>query len=341
MPIDTTKTGAAIAAHRQRMNLSQQGLAGLMNVTHQAVSKWEKGLALPDTETLLALAKLFSVSMEDLLLGALPAEEQPEPVLEAEEPAEETEAASAEWEQLDFGSVMNMLPFVSAKVADQLFRHCFRSAKPDAGQLVAIAPFVSTHALVDCIGEHPLTDCSPEMLCALAPFLPTQLTDQLILGLNGPIPPHMVQTLMPFASAKVVDQMVLDKLGVKREKHALGGANAPLSEAARQEIDVIHQRISERLQKLNADKHENPRARMLRRAVEQQNTDLIAQLYEYVIELDPKAQLTMCECLIQKGYYNLLGEIVEDLAEETLPDLLDKAFEINNPELLHIISEHI
>ena len=72
MPIDTTKTGAAIAAYRQRMNLSQQGLAGLMNVTHQAVSKWEKGLALPDTETLLALSKLFGTTMEDLLTGVLP-----------------------------------------------------------------------------------------------------------------------------------------------------------------------------------------------------------------------------------------------------------------------------
>ena len=69
MPIDTLKTGAAIAACRQQKNLSQQGLAGLMNVTHQAVSKWEKGQALPDTETLLALSKLFGVSMEALLTG--------------------------------------------------------------------------------------------------------------------------------------------------------------------------------------------------------------------------------------------------------------------------------
>ena len=45
MPIDTTKTGAAIAAYRQRLNMSQQGLAGLMNVTHQAVSKWETGVS--------------------------------------------------------------------------------------------------------------------------------------------------------------------------------------------------------------------------------------------------------------------------------------------------------
>ena len=86
MPIDTIRTGAAIAAYRQRMNLSQQGLAGLMNVTHQAVSKWEKGQALPDTETLLALAKLFGISMEDLLTGKLPKapEEEAAPEIRSE-----------------------------------------------------------------------------------------------------------------------------------------------------------------------------------------------------------------------------------------------------------------
>ena len=71
MAIDYQKTGRAISAYRQELKLSQQGLAELMNVTHQAVSKWENGAALPDTPTLLALSKLFGVSMEDLLMGEI------------------------------------------------------------------------------------------------------------------------------------------------------------------------------------------------------------------------------------------------------------------------------
>ena len=67
MPINTEKTGAAIAAHRQRMHMSQQALAGLMNVTHQAVSKWENGTSDPSTSNLLALAKLYEISVEELL----------------------------------------------------------------------------------------------------------------------------------------------------------------------------------------------------------------------------------------------------------------------------------
>ena len=44
--IDNQTVGKTIAALRQQADLSQQALANLCNVTHQAVSKWEKGGSL-------------------------------------------------------------------------------------------------------------------------------------------------------------------------------------------------------------------------------------------------------------------------------------------------------
>lgn len=205
MPIDMFKTGQAIIAHRQRLDMNQQELAGLMNVTHQAVSKWEKGQTLPDTETLLALAKLFGVSMEDLLLGNLPAEEAAE---EAPAPAEEETALPS----LDEKTLHRVLPFVSAKVADQLFSSYVRTHQPDLKRLNALAPFVSTRVLNEYILSQPLENCNPEAVCAIAHFLPTSTVDRLIQGLNGPVPKKLLHYLLPFASAKVVDELVLQAL---------------------------------------------------------------------------------------------------------------------------------
>ena len=67
--IDNTRAGQNIVYHRQRMGWTQGELAGRLNVTHQAVSKWENGAALPDIATLLSLSRLLAVSMEDLLTG--------------------------------------------------------------------------------------------------------------------------------------------------------------------------------------------------------------------------------------------------------------------------------
>ena len=56
-----------LAALRREQGLSQEDLAGRLEVSRQAVSKWETGASAPDLEKLLALSDLFAVSADDLL----------------------------------------------------------------------------------------------------------------------------------------------------------------------------------------------------------------------------------------------------------------------------------
>ena len=50
-----------------RCKMTQEFVAESLGVSRQAVSKWETGTADPSTSNLLALAKLFGVSAEELL----------------------------------------------------------------------------------------------------------------------------------------------------------------------------------------------------------------------------------------------------------------------------------
>ena len=59
--------GEKIRTLRKKAGLSQEALAEKLGVSRQAVSKWETGTADPSTSNLLALAKLFGVSAEELL----------------------------------------------------------------------------------------------------------------------------------------------------------------------------------------------------------------------------------------------------------------------------------
>lgn len=52
---------------RTKNGLSQEELAGKVYVTRQAVSRWETGETVPNTETLKLLSKLFDVSINTLL----------------------------------------------------------------------------------------------------------------------------------------------------------------------------------------------------------------------------------------------------------------------------------
>ena len=52
---------------RKQKGLSQEQLAEELNVSRQAISKWESGRAFPETEKLLAVSDYFGVSLDELM----------------------------------------------------------------------------------------------------------------------------------------------------------------------------------------------------------------------------------------------------------------------------------
>lgn len=67
--MDNNKIGNFIAALRKEQNLTQQDLGNKLFVTDKAVSKWERGLSLPDISLLNKLAKILDVEVVDILDG--------------------------------------------------------------------------------------------------------------------------------------------------------------------------------------------------------------------------------------------------------------------------------
>ena len=59
--------GENLKEHRVRCKMTQEFVAESLGVSRQAVSKWENGTSDPSTSNLFALAKLFGVSVEELL----------------------------------------------------------------------------------------------------------------------------------------------------------------------------------------------------------------------------------------------------------------------------------
>ncbi len=59
--------GEVLKQHREACKMTQEFVAESIGVSRQAVSKWENGTSDPSTSNLIALAKLFKISAEDLL----------------------------------------------------------------------------------------------------------------------------------------------------------------------------------------------------------------------------------------------------------------------------------
>lgn len=61
------ETADRLVQLRKNSGLSQEALAGKLGVSRQAISKWERAEASPDTDNLIALAELYGMTLDDLL----------------------------------------------------------------------------------------------------------------------------------------------------------------------------------------------------------------------------------------------------------------------------------
>ena len=59
--------GAFIQERRKELGMTQKDLAEKLNITDKAVSKWERGLACPDTASIPKLAQILGISLEELM----------------------------------------------------------------------------------------------------------------------------------------------------------------------------------------------------------------------------------------------------------------------------------
>lgn len=67
--IDTILVGKQIASLRKAKGLTQNQLGERLNISFQAVSKWERGEALPDISILVDLANILETTTDHILNG--------------------------------------------------------------------------------------------------------------------------------------------------------------------------------------------------------------------------------------------------------------------------------
>ena len=166
--IENRAVGRRIASLRQEHSLTQQQLAAMLRVSHQAVSKWESGQALPDIQTMLELTQFFGVTVEQLLNGVVQAEcAAEEKAAEVQQSVDAGEAPGEE-KHMNIQQLLQMAPFMSKEGVEEI------AMKLEGGvtamQLARLAPFVRP----ECV-EALLAKYQPQMnwdaLRRLAPFM--------------------------------------------------------------------------------------------------------------------------------------------------------------------------
>ena len=189
--ITAQRTGAFISGLRKARDWTQLELAEKLLVTHQAVSQWETGASFPDVGLLPQLARLFGVSVDDLLEGQAAA--APKPVssgamLEALARGNPDEVARMV--QNDPNGVDMMLktaplarPSQLNSVVSQLSGSAF-----SVSQVLGLAPFVSPAVLGGLVDQMGAAQLSWETVAGLAPFVGIDRLDQMLQRMEAGAP---------------------------------------------------------------------------------------------------------------------------------------------------------
>jgi len=196
------RTGTYISSLRKVKDWTQLELAEKLHVTHQAVSQWEKGASFPDVSLLPQLARLFGISVDDLLNG---------------EPVSQTASVSAgaiveelaHANQSDVGRLVRRDPegndmmidavqIASPSQSDKVVSNMggFTFTLP---QVVNLAPFVSQALLQSILDSATFEQIEASMVVELAPFLGQETLESFFQRITeGTLNLDQLMELAPF-----------------------------------------------------------------------------------------------------------------------------------------------
>lgn len=67
--MDTVKIGKYIAQKRKNLGLTQRDIAEQLGMSDKSVSKWERGVCLPDVSVYMELCRIIGISLNEFIAG--------------------------------------------------------------------------------------------------------------------------------------------------------------------------------------------------------------------------------------------------------------------------------
>ena len=160
---DIQKFGGFLSKLRKNADMTQSELAEKLNVTHQAISRYEKGQCFPDVTVLVLLAEIFGTSLDTLINSGQP-----------------TEAESAILEDLALGKqdlnvqhvddFIGLAPMIKPSVLTKLIENCNQSGI-DISSIVELAEYLGDETVCSMIERADFESINGELLQKMLPLL--------------------------------------------------------------------------------------------------------------------------------------------------------------------------
>jgi transcriptional regulator with XRE-family HTH domain len=192
--------GSYISTLRKEKDLTQVELADRLNVSHQAVSKWERGDSLPDIGTLVELGKVFEKTIDSILSGG---KNDTAPrnvgtiVHELAENHPEKVAALMNDGHAEVEGFVDLAPLLKTSTMRKV-TELVDENKFTIDNLVHLAPFLEQDGLTKLISSINLSELTWEDIIPLAPFLRKDALKNITVNIEETPELRHIINLAPF-----------------------------------------------------------------------------------------------------------------------------------------------
>jgi transcriptional regulator with XRE-family HTH domain len=192
---DVKKIGANISRLRKKADLTQSEVAERLNLTRQAISKYECGDSFPDISVLIEIADMFDITLDDLIGLGNPTPKEAD-ILER---AAGGEDPSNNLNSQCIRDIVNIAPLLKPSVLDKMAKGLAKHGI-DISSIVALAEYINDDAVVELLQNATYETIDEDLLERLIPFLDEKsiaIIFQKIL--DGKLDYQLIRMMLPHA----------------------------------------------------------------------------------------------------------------------------------------------
>lgn len=189
---DTMKFGKALSTLRKQADMTQNEVADRLNLSRQAISKYERGESFPDISILVMIAELFNVTLDQLINYGEPTKGESTILKNIAKGNNDVIADN-------IADVVNLAPLLKPSVLTKL-SHKFEEQGIDISDIIILAEYLNDDTVMKLIESATFDEISDELLEKFIPMLNHQSKDAIFQKiLNGEMDWHFIKTLLPYA----------------------------------------------------------------------------------------------------------------------------------------------
>lgn len=189
---DIVKFGKALSTLRKNADMTQNEVADKLNLSRQAISKYECGESFPDISVLVMIAELFDLTL-DRLIG------YGEPTKGESAILKNVAKGNADVLAENIADVVNLAPLLKPSVLTKLSRQ-FEKKGIDISNIIVLAEYLNDETVVKLIENAAFDEISEELLEKFVPMLNHDSKEAIFQKiLDGEMDWHFIKVLLPYA----------------------------------------------------------------------------------------------------------------------------------------------